>query len=173
MRQGLLSAVVVVLLGVGIAAAVWYFLLRDDGGGDAELEAYFAEAAPLINEINDRDFQVTTAGETFLRYATFLGQTGSDLGDLVPPEEAAAAHEELVGGLQDGTSALADLYDQYSEVTSLDEVQRILQEDPAFVEAYGRAVAACTDLKTLADESDVDVTLDLCASAQPAASRGS
>jgi hypothetical protein len=169
----LLFAVLALLVAGGVAAALWFFVLRDDSGGDAELEAYFAEAAPLINEINDRDFQVTTAGETFLRYATFLGQTGNDLSDVVPPEQAAAAHQELVAGLQDGTSALADLYDQYSEVTSLDEVQRILQEDPAFAEAYGRAVAACTDLKGLADKSDIEVTLDLCASAQPTASSGS
>jgi hypothetical protein len=168
MRQGLLFAAIVVLLGAGIAAAVWFFFLRDDGG-DEEMQAYFDQTAPLINEIDERDFEVTSPGETFLRYATFLGQTGNDLSAITPPEEAATAQEELVSALNEATSALADLYDANSDVGTIDEATAILQEDPAFIAAYGKAVDACTDLKAIADDHGVDVTLDLCASAQPSA----
>jgi hypothetical protein len=170
MRQGLLFAAIIVLLGVGIAAAVWFFFLRDDdGASDEELEAYFVAVAPLINEIDDRDFEVTSAGETFLRYATFLADTRNDFVAIEPPGKAAAAHEELAASLNDATTALADLYDTNSDVATIEEATAILQEDPALVAAFGKAVAACTDLKTIAEESGVDVELDLCASAQPAA----
>ncbi|MEX1253007.1 MAG: hypothetical protein WEE64_01570 [Dehalococcoidia bacterium] len=167
----MLFVAVVVLAGAGIAAAVWFFLLRDDDGdgSDSELETYFAAAAPLINEIDDRDFEVTVPGETFLRYATFLVETGNDLSAVEPPEEAAAAHEELVGGLQDATAALADLYDQHEDAATIDEVTGILQEDVALAAAFSRSAAACTDLKALADEHGIDVTLDLCAGPAPTA----
>ena len=168
MRRLLLFVVLALLVAGGVAAAL-VFLLRDDDGGDAELEAYFAAAAPLINEIDDRDFEVTSAGETFLRYATFLAETRNDFVAIEPPEKAAAAHEELGASLSDATTALADLYDANSDVATIEEARTILQEDPALVAAFGKAVAACTDLKAIADDSGVDVELDLCATAQPAA----
>jgi hypothetical protein len=156
------------LIAAGVAGALIYFLGDDDGGSE-EFQTYFDEVAPLINDIDDRDFQVQNAQETFLRYATFLGQTATDIGAVTPPEQAAAAHEELIAGLNDGTTALTDLYDQHSDVATIEEATAILQEDPAFVAAYNRALAACTELKALADSNGVDVTLDLCASVQPSA----
>ena len=100
---------------------------------------------------------------------TFLAETRNDFVAVEPPEKAAAAHEELAASLNDATTALADLYDTNSDVATIEEATTILQEDPALVAAFGKAVAACTELKAIAEESGVDVELDLCASAQPSA----
>ncbi len=164
-------AVFALVVAAGVAVALVFFLRDGGGGGNAEVEAYFNEVSPVMNDLNDRtdDLEVPTAGDTFLRYAVIFGDTTSKLREITPPEEVADAHGDLIKSMEDATVALTNLSDQYASLTSLDEVERILREDPAFLGTYQSAVTACSTLVGIGEDEGVDVHLELCSSAQPAA----
>ena len=152
------------LVAAAIILPVWWFVLRDGDSVSPEVEVYFEDLQTLVNNLDDRSeaVEVPFPGQTFLRLGVILGDTAADVSALEPPAQAAAAHEELVAGLNDGTTAMSTLNDLHSDAATLTEVEELLLNDEALAAANARARAACADLRDVADSMGVEVRFELC-----------
>lgn len=139
-----------------------------DGGGELSLDKYFEELQALdqrfeeqgaeadaafesedLDEIKDAFSDATKAADDFV----------SDIGDLDPPAEAQEAHDEAVAAGRDLVSELDDVSDLVQGAESPDDLFAALADD-AFGEASDRFTAACFELQGIADENNIDVTLN-------------
>ena len=122
---------------------------RDNTEADEELAAELEEAAP--RDLGDIFARVTTEA------AGRLEGVIAEMGSLTPPEEAVAAHDELV----EATSAMVAedrLTAESLAGLTASELESI-DPRPAYRAAEQRVDAACAAVQSLADEAGADVSL--------------
>lgn len=122
---------------------------RDNTAADEALGAELEEAAP--REVGDIFSKVTLEG------ADRLAGVVEEMAALTPPEDAAAAHTELV----DATSAMvAEDRVTGAALAGLDQDQLAsLDPRPAYLAAEERVDAACAAVQAIADDAGADVGL--------------
>lgn len=138
------------------------------GGGDSlTLEEYFEELERADDEFNERGDQVFESEPASVDEARDqLGQLPDIVGDFIdqledidPPEEAADAHEQAIDSGRELQGQLEDVVDEIENAESFEEVAAALASDE-FAELGAGFEEACTELQRIADENEIDATLD-------------
>ncbi|MBI5289604.1 MAG: hypothetical protein HY873_11595 [Chloroflexi bacterium] len=145
--------------------------------GELSLEDYFAELEKLDStqseaqdkldgeyedRLNPSEFSedVSKDFQDYFRASRDAAQAfADDLKDLEAPDEAADAHDEAVAAFGDCLDRTGDVINDIGDAESFEELGAIF-EDESIAEACDKTTAACETLQGIADENDVDVSLD-------------
>jgi len=145
--------------------------------GKLSLEDYFTELEKLDDEqtqaqddldeeyadkLNPTEFsdEVVNDFEAYFKEARSAAQAfADDLEGLDPPDEAADAHDEAVDAFNNCLDETGNVVDDIGDAGSFEELGAIF-EDESVAEACDSTTAACEKLQTIADENDVNVSLD-------------
>jgi hypothetical protein len=173
-RFGILAAVA--LVGLGWAAAA----CNGGGGGDGgplSLADYFTEYEKIDNKAEDatadleREFDASLSATTiddtvrfdlqeFYNRQIDIRQTYvDDVSDLVPPEEARAAHDASVTTYQAVLDAFTGIIDDLGQAQTTDDLEVIFTNE-AVTSAVQAANKACIDLQQIADNNNINVNLE-------------
>ncbi len=146
--------------------------------GELSLEQYFEQVAAIFAGLEQRtvalgqaleqsfdseEEEIEVSRDAFITVLPVYRDFGDDLDEMEPPAEVADAHGELVAGLANLADGLEDLIDQFAEVESASEFSALLLDpDSELRSATERFAAACLQLRSVADDNDIDVDL-ICA----------
>lgn len=148
------------------------------GGSKERLppERYFTELERLLADVDDR---VTTLGEgTFGQlpegaseqeqidndryfyngYLDIVNDFLEGTGDLRPPKDAEAVHDEFLAAGRDFADALETITDGLQSVTTVAEVDALFTQDVS--DSEERLMQACVSAQEIADNKSVDVDLN-------------
>ncbi|MCH8902206.1 MAG: hypothetical protein IIC88_07885 [Chloroflexi bacterium] len=148
------------------------------GGGELSLEQYFEQVDAIVAGLEQRtvvlgqaleesfdseEEEIEAYRDNFTTVLPVYRDFGDDFDEMEPPAEVADAHGELVAGFASFLDGLETLIDQFAEVESASELSALLlNPDSELRSATGRFAAACLQLKSIADDNDIDVDL-ICA----------
>ena len=157
------AAVLVMVAGIA-AAAGW---ACDDEGNALTLEEYFQrieEADSEANERSDEVFEtepetVEEAQDQLQDLPDIIRDFIEDLENIEPPEEAQDAHERVVEGGREAADQFEDIIDEASDAESIEDFFAALSSDE-FANVGQAFDDACQELQALADENEIDVTLN-------------
>lgn len=154
------------ILGLMLVFGVLIGLLAVFGGGgsDLTLSEYFQEIEPIISGIDDRSEAqvVDEPAQAFALWALVLDFTAKDLRDIDPPAMVARDHQDLVDAFQEGAQRMNALSDLYPVVETLEEADRLINEDEDAKAIDSRAVLACQALRQIAEDNGFDIRLEYC-----------
>ena len=163
-----LALIAAVVLAFGVVASAC------DSDGALSIEEYFQEVDALIDDVAEQSNAL--GEEVFVELdpsAPFAEQIEAvrafnsgfqaitegfvdSLNDLDPPAEVEVGHTAFVEAADDFVEASEDFVDQLDEVESEAELEALFA---AFDEA-GDPEQACLDLQDIADENEIDVSLN-------------
>lgn len=158
---GIIAALLVLLFAAGCGGGG-----DDDDDGDSDqdqeeeenedalsLEDYFQEVESIGNEADEQAADI----ETLDQYLDFARQVADDFGDLSPPQEAEAEHEDYLDAIEGIVDEAQEIEDDEPGLT-LEELSET--ETPEFDAAIEDVETACSALQDIADEEEIDVDLD-------------
>ena len=148
------------------------------GGGELSLEQYFEQVDAIVAGLEQRtvvlgqaleesfdseEEEIEAYRDNFTTVLPVYRDFGDDFDEMEPPAEVADAHGELVAGFASFLDGLETLIDQFAEVESASELSALLLDpDSELRSATGRFAAACLQLRSIADDNNIDVDL-ICA----------
>ena len=134
------------------------------GGSKLTLSQYFQQLEPLISELDDRSAAqvIDTPSQTFIVWSLNMSFTARDLRDIDPPGLVARAHRDLADAIQEGSLAMRALADQYPDLETLEEVDRLANEDETMRALDRRARTACAELLAVAEDNGFAIDLEYC-----------
>ena len=148
------------------------------GGSELSLEQYFEQVDAIVAGLEQRtvvlgqaleesfdseEEEIEAYRDNFTTVLPVYRDFGDDFDEMEPPAEVADAHGELVAGFASFLDGLETLIDQFAEVESASELSALLLDpDSELRSATGRFAAACLQLRSIADDNDIDVDL-ICA----------
>ena len=154
------------ILGLALVFGVLIGLLAVFGGGgsDLTLSEYFKEIEPIISGIDDRSEAqvVNEPAQAFALWALVLDFTAKDLRDIDPPALVARDHRDLVDAFSEGALRMKALGDLYPVVETLEEAERLINDDEDAKAIDSRAVIACQALRQVAEDNGFDIRLEYC-----------
>ncbi|NQV05150.1 hypothetical protein HQ535_01250 [bacterium] len=163
MKHRINSVVLVVALVAGACggdggalSAEEYFAAVEQAGTD------FAARGDAADErLADADDFVAVTKAVLPEFGDIIDDFVGVLGDLEPPEELSALHQEV---MVRGREAAAKMDIVIGELTGIDDMVALIalfdgDAMIAFNEAGGQFEAACSDLQAYADEHDIVVDL--------------
>lgn len=150
----------------------------DDGGEDAdpEVEEYFAAVADIgertnseldaVNErmssaVYDSEAEEVAANlEAFDEVGLTLETSAVAMGDLEAPESVSAEHDRFTQALFDYTQSVAELSEELQDVTTIDELNAVINAASADVNAViDEVTESCLALEERGVEEIGDVDL--------------
>jgi hypothetical protein len=167
-----LRALLVLSAVVAVAA-----IACNDGSSSSELESYLLTLEELDTEFEEaaaeREAQLNEAfaaaetdeevvdvyRQSFVSFQDVVEGFIRDLEGLDPPEEAEAIHEQAVSSGNDVLVVLDELATSGQDVQSVEEAET-LASDMLADEAFAQFDEACIELQALADENDVEISLN-------------
>ena len=156
----------VLSLGLALAFGVLIGLLLVFGeeGSDLSLSEYFQEIEPIIAGIDDRSAAqvIDEPAQAFALWALVLDFTAKDLRDIDPPALVARDHRDLADAFAEGAQRMVAMSDLYPVVETLEEADRLINEDEDAIAIDSRAVVACQALLAIADDNGFDIRLEYC-----------
>ena len=156
----------VLILGLVLVFGVLIGLLVVFGGGGSKLtlSEYFQQLEPIIAGIDDRSGAqvVGEPAEAFALWALVLDFTAKDLRDIDPPGLVARDHRALTDAFSEGAQRMNALFDLYPVVETLEEAERLINDDDDARAIDSRAVVACQALLAIADDNGFDIRLEYC-----------
>jgi len=159
----------VILVAVSVAGAGW--ACNDDGGGGSSLtlEEYFQEIDDLDAEFSQRsdeafeDVSVEDPGSFRAAMEEFPGIIGDFVAALEaidPPEEVQDAHNDAIEAGRDVQSEFERILDETADAASIEDFITAGDNDDAYVEANNRFETACLDLVQVAEDNDIETSLN-------------
>ena len=156
----------VLILGLVLVFGVLIGLLVvfSEGGSDLTLSEYFQELEPIIAGIDDRSAAqvIDEPAQAFALWALVLDFTAQDLRDIDPPALVARDHRDLADAFAEGAQRMVAMSDLYPVVETLEEADRLINEDEDAIAIDSRAVVACQALLAIADDNGFDIRLEYC-----------
>ena len=154
------------ILGLALAFGVAIVLLAVFGGGGSKLtlSEYFQEIEPIISDIDDRSGaqEVFEPSQAFTSWGLVLDFAAKDLRAIDPPALVERDHQDLVDAFQEGALIISALADQYPNIETLEEADRLANEDEDVRAADNRAVLACLELRQIAEDNGFAIDLEYC-----------
>lgn len=131
------------------------------GEAGDQVEALAAEASEMLASAST-DEEVIDANRDFLNASALVfNDLIDDLDALDPPAQAEASHNELVAGVVAQAAVMEDFADQYEDVKTWSEAQKIADEIVEALDAVQlRELDACFTLQRIADDNGVAVDLE-------------
>ncbi len=144
------------------------------GGGKLTLEEYFQRLEAVSTgyeqrgdalfesfgeEFDSEEEQIRATQEFWKDFLVLLEEFIGDLGDVDPPSEAAAVHEDSVDAGADMLMAFQEIVDQVTQAETLEELAEGF-EDIELEESSDRFDQTCVELQGIADDNGIDVDLD-------------
>ena len=156
----------VLILGLVLVFSVLIGLLVvfSEGGSDLTLSEYFQELEPIIAGIDDRSAAqvIDEPAQAFALWALVLDFTAKDLRDIDPPALVARDHRDLTDAFSEGAQRMSALTDLYPVVETLEEAERLINDDEDAKAIDSRAVLACQGLRQVAEDNGFDIRLEYC-----------
>ncbi len=167
----------IVLFAASIALLTTALAACGGGGGALSLEDYFAQLEELNDARSEKQDGIETDYEDKLNPTEFSDEVIDDfvsffeesrenqqdfvdeMNDLDPPDEAAEAHGDAIAAFADCLEETGKLADDISDAESFEDLTALFSSEDVN-EACGGTTAACEDLQEIADENDIDATLD-------------
>ncbi len=147
----------------------------DDGGGELTLTEYFSELDAIMEDANsqmdaledpeERDVtseqgQLEAIRDFYFDANLAIIEGASDkIEALDPPTDVADAHNALLAAVGDTVAAFEVLASQVAEAESLADLFELF-DDGGSEAASERFEQTCSDLQGIADENEIDVSLD-------------
>ena len=155
------------ILGLVLVFGVLIGLLAvfgGEGGSDLTLSEYFQELEPIIAGIDDRSAAqvVDEPAQAFALWALVLDFTAKDLRDIDPPALVARDHRDMADAFSEGALRMKALGDLYPVVETLEEAERLINDDEDAKAIDSRAVIACQALRQVAEDNGFDIRLEYC-----------
>lgn len=146
------------------------------GGGEAPtLQQYFQRIEGIIDDLSEQtdalgnpfeadvvdEERVNLVRDSTDALAALWRDSVEQFGDIEPPAEVTAAHEEAVAARDERARAVEGLVDQLKGVESIAELDTLIWVEvrEAFSTAAGRYEQACLELQGIADDSGINVEL--------------
>ena len=159
-------SVTLFILGLVLVFGVLIGLLAVFGGSGSKLtlSEYFQQLEPIISGIDDRSGAqvVSEPVEAFTSWSLVLDFTAKDLREIDPPSLVLRDHRVLVDAFSDGAQRMIALRDLYPDVETLEEADRLINEDEEVRAADTRAVLACQALRQIAEDNGFEIRLEYC-----------
>lgn len=146
-----------------------------DGGDDAlTLDAYFSDAATILQESGDRFAELGSDGLTaediqdpadavalYKEARDIVGNSLDSLRELDAPEEASREHEELVVAANNYVHELDAFIARLQAAQTVDDVQALFASIPGspLDEAANRLDTSCLQLQDVATARGIDADL--------------
>jgi|CXWL01.1.fsa_nt_gi hypothetical protein len=138
------------------------------GGGGLTLEEYFdkleeidADAGERLDEIGNDISDAEDLDEVkdlVDDFSEALEDYVGGLEDLKPPGDAEDAHEDYVAAANEALDEWDKFRDDVQDADTIDELS--LLDTAGVDDAADRVTAVCLDLQEIADDNDIDVSLD-------------
>ncbi len=156
----------VLILGLALVFGVLIGLLAVFGedGSDLTLSEYFQEIEPIISGIDDRSGaqEIFEPAQAFISWGLVLDFAANDLREIDPPALVVRDHQVLVDAFQEGALIISALADQYPDVETVAEADRLANEDEDVRAVDSRARVACAGLLQIAEDNGFDIDLEYC-----------
>ena len=168
------------LLVAGLLLATVAAACDGSGGDDGELslEQYFEQVDTIVagfrqstavidqppeQTLDSEEEQIKAYRHAWTTVLPIFREFVDDLDEVDPPEEVADAHGEMVAGFTYSVERFKDFMNQLAEVESAAEFSTIsLGPDSELRSAIEQLAAACLQLRSIADDNDIDVDLLEC-----------
>ena len=156
----------VLILGLVLVFGVLIGLLAvfSEEGSKLTLSEYFQQLEPIISGIDDRSGAqvVGEPADAFALWALVLDFTAQDLRDIDPPALVARDHRDLADAFAEGAQRMVAMSDLYPVVETLEEAERLINDDEDAKAIDSRAVLACQGLRQVAEDNGFDIRLEYC-----------
>lgn len=159
-RRALLVSVVGILALLGIVA-VFILVFRST---PSDLDEYFEDAGAVLNTVNERTSEgdYGSTGPLLVHLSTVLRNTSETLDGINAPDEVGEAHSALIEALEEEAVLLGSLSSEDLEADTSEELSTFLAEHEELGVIVRRVTQSCSELKTVAEENEIEVELGLC-----------
>ncbi len=161
------------LAGLLFAATMGFTACSSDdsggGGKDLTIEEYFEKLEKASASFTEKgDAAAEDVGDTediekikdsLSALPPIVADFVDELDSLNPPDDVQDAHDEAVEAGKAFSEEISSVIDNIGDVDSLEALGELIDAD-AVNKADERFSSACRDLQTIADDANIDVTLD-------------
>jgi hypothetical protein len=168
-KESLMKSIVrtLIVLSFVVVTALGAWGCTDEEGNELTLDEYFARLEEIDVEFNERSetlFNGVSPGdpeavrEAFEQFPDLVGDFVAELEDLDPPDEARDVHDRAIDAGNDMRTEFESILDEIGDASA--EELFTAADGGAFSEASDRFSATCVELLGIAEENNVDVTLN-------------